>query len=296
MTGTRKDRSPQLGFGRREILRIAGTMGIGAFSLSVSHRALAAGLHNSSALPGMKPPVPVALKPQQSKITVVIDAGHGGIDPGCIGFSGCYEKDVALATAREVARQLEALKRFRVVLTREDDRFIPLEGRVAKARAADGDMLLSLHADAIPDAAVRGASVFTLSDHATDGFAAAVAQRENKSDAVAGLDLSHGSPEVNSILMDLARRQTSNLSQGLAQELVAELGRNVRMLENSHRAADFAVLKAPDVPSALVEMGCLSNREEDKLLRSPAYQKKVAASIVHSVTGYFDTVVRTRAV
>jgi N-acetylmuramoyl-L-alanine amidase len=223
---------------------------------------------------------------------VVLDPGHGGVDPGCIGRGGTYEKDVALATAREVARQIEATRHYRVHLTRRDDEFIPLAERVARARAVGGDLFLSMHADALPNAEMRGASVYTLSEQASDKEAAALAARENKADLIAGIDLSRNEPAVSEILIDLARRQTNNLSIRLARDVVSELGHEVRLLTNSHRSAGFVVLKAPDIPSALVEMGCLSNRVEEQLLQRPAYQRKVASSLVRSITDYFDTVAK----
>jgi len=219
---------------------------------------------------------------------VVLDPGHGGVDPGATGISGIFEKEIALETVRLAASQIETNKRYKVVLTRTDDDFVALEDRVSRARAAHGDLFLSIHADAIPEPGVRGASVFTLSEHASDAEAAALAQRENRADLIAGIDLSRHTPEVSSILLDLARRQTNNQSIVLARKLVAELGRDVRLLNNSHRSAGFVVLKAPDIPSALVELGCLSNREEEKLLRLTTYQKKLATGILRSVNDYFD--------
>jgi len=228
-------------------------------------------------------------KPAGRRI-VVLDPGHGGVDPGAIGVSGIFEKQISYATATEVARQLEATKRYKVLLTRSQDEFVALEDRVARARTANGDLFVSIHADAIPDSAVRGASVFTLSERASDAEAAALAQRENKADLIAGIDLSRHPPEVSNILLDLARRQTNNLSIVLARKLVAELGREVRLLNNSHRSAGFVVLKAPDIPSVLVELGCLSNTEEEKQLRATNYQKKLALGVVRSVNDYFDQV------
>jgi N-acetylmuramoyl-L-alanine amidase len=254
-------------------------MGLGAFSLSLTPQALAAERIK-------------AATPRRAQI-IVLDPGHGGIDPGCIGYSGTYEKDISFATATEIGRMLEATRRYKVVLTRGEDEFIALQERVSRARAADGDLFISVHADAIPDQHVRGASVFTLSEKASDAASAALAQRENKADMVAGINLGAQSREVSDILLDLARRQTNNLSIGLAKELVSQLSAEIRMLEHSHRSAGFAVLKAPDIPSALVELGCLSNREEDRLLRSPAYRKKLATGIVQSVEAYYAQVVRT---
>jgi N-acetylmuramoyl-L-alanine amidase len=235
---------------------------------------------------------PSAARPAARRRTIVLDPGHGGIDPGAIGLSGVYEKDIALDAARLVARDLEATRRYRVVLTRTSDEFVPLQDRVARARAADGDLFLSMHADALPDPGMRGASIFTLSEKASDKEAAALAARENKVDLIAGIDLSRHAPEVSSILIDLARRQTNNQSIRLARRLVTDLGHDVAMLNNSHRSAGFAVLKAPDIPSALVEMGCLSNREEEHALRTPSYRQKVASGITRSINDYFDSAVK----
>lgn len=224
--------------------------------------------------------------------TIVLDPGHGGIDPGAIGYSGIYEKEVALVTAKEVARQLEVTKHYKVVLTRKTDEFIPLHERVVKARAANGELFISIHADALPNAQMRGASVFTLSERASDKEAAELATRENKADLIAGIDLSQHAPEVSDILLDLARRQTNNLSIGLARSLVSELGMEVKLLNNSHRSAGFAVLKAPDIPSALVELGCLSNKDEERELRQASYRKHLAMGLVRSVHDYFDHIAK----
>jgi N-acetylmuramoyl-L-alanine amidase len=261
---------------RRELLRCAGLMGLGAFTLALTPQALAA---------------EKAKAPRRIQ-TIVIDAGHGGVDPGCIGYSGVYEKEIAFSTVEEIARMLEATHRYKIVLTRSEDEFIALQDRVARARAANGDLFLSIHADAIPDAQVRGASVFTLSEKASDAVSAALAARENHADVIGGINLATQSREVSDILLDLSRRQTNNLSLGLAQELVTKLGTEVRMMDHSHRSAGFAVLKAPDIPSALVELGCLSNREEDRMLRTPAYRKKLATGIVASIEAYYSQVVK----
>jgi N-acetylmuramoyl-L-alanine amidase len=264
---------------RRELLRFAGLMGLGAFSISLTPEALAAEKKKLAAHPGRQP-------------VIVIDPGHGGIDPGCIGYSGTYEKTITIATAKEIARLLSASEHYKVVLTRSTDEYVALHDRVIRGRSAHGDLFLSVHADAIPDENVRGASVFTLSEKASDAAAAAVAERENRVDAVVGMEFANQSPEVSSILFDLTRRQTNNRSIGLARELVSVLSSEVRMLENCHRSAGFAVLKAPDIPSALVEMGCLSNREEDVLLQKASYRAKIAKGIVQSVDAYFKHVAR----
>jgi len=203
------------------------------------------------------------------------------------GDTGIFEKDITLQLGLGLARELEATGNFHVTLTRSIDEFIPLEQRVERARAAGAELFLSIHADALPDAWMRGASVFTLSEQASDREAAALAVRENRADLVAGVDLSRHSSEVSNILFDLARRETNNQSIRLARDLVSELGRRVRLLQHSHRSAGFAVLKAPDVPSALVEIGCLSNREEEGLLQQASYQRKLANGLAKSVSDYF---------
>ena len=230
-----------------------------------------------------------AASPRRNLPLIMLDAGHGGIDPGAIGVIGTYEKNISLPTVMELARQLEATRRFRVQLTRRDDEFISLGGRVVRARAAGADLFLSVHADALPSRAERGASVYTLSETASDREAALLAASENRADLVAGIKMSQD-PEVNGILFDLARRQTNNLSIQFAQDVVNELGRHVVMLTNSHRSAGFAVLKAPDIPSALVEIGCLSNRTEERDLRNPAYRITVARSLARSIGDYFDAI------
>jgi N-acetylmuramoyl-L-alanine amidase len=263
--------------GRRQLLRGILGAGAGCIVLGGARRAVA---ETWAAKSGAKTHL------------VVLDPGHGGIDPGAIGFSGAYEKDIALATARELARLLEASKRYRVQLTRDSDEFVALQDRVTHAHSAGAELFLSIHADALPNAGTRGASVFTLSERASDREAAELAARENKADLIAGIDLSRHEPVVSEILLDLARRQTNNLSIRLARDMVLELGREVKLLNNTHRSAGFAVLKAPDVPSALVELGCLSNKEEDRLLQQPGYQRRLAAGLARSINDYFDFIGR----
>ncbi len=232
--------------------------------------------------------------PAAKVYNVVVDAGHGGVDPGCIGRGGTYEKDVVLDTALKVARGLEASRRYKVSMSRTTDNFVSLEERVIRARALNADLFLSIHADALPERSLRGASVFTLSDKASDKEAAAVAERENRSDLVAGVKYTQD-PEVNEILFDLARRQTNNLSLRLAQQLVVELGHRVRLLRHTHRSAAFVVLKAPDIPSALVETGVLSNAEEERDLRQASYREVVAGALLRSVNDYFDLIAKGAA-
>ena len=219
--------------------------------------------------------------------TVVIDPGHGGVDPGAISANNVYEKDVVLATAWEFKRQLAATGKFRVVLTRNTDEFLPLRERVARARAWKADLFLSIHADVLPERELRGLSVFTESAQASDREAAALAASENRADRIAGINLSRQSREVGNILLDLTRRETGNLSVAFARRITAELAREAVLRDRAQRSADFAVLTALDVPSALVELGCLSNPIEERLLQQRTYQQKLARGLVRAVEAYF---------
>ncbi|MBI3445505.1 MAG: N-acetylmuramoyl-L-alanine amidase [Magnetospirillum sp.] len=218
---------------------------------------------------------------------IVIDPGHGGVDPGATGVSGIYEKHITLAMARELKAMLEKNGRYRVHLTRDRDVFIRLRERVAIARAQGADLFISLHADAVQSPNIRGLSVYTLSRNASDAEAQALAEKENKADLIAGIDLTHESADVAGILIDLAQRETMNRSAGFATELVDEVGQEMDVLDNTHRFAGFAVLKAPDVPAVLVEMGYLSNEAEEKMLRQPQYRARLAKTIAKAVERFF---------
>ena len=237
-------------------------------------------------------PPPPLRKPRraESKPVIVIDPGHGGVDPGTTSVGGIYEKHVTLSVAREMKAQLERTGRFRVVLTRGRDIFVRLRDRVAKGRDAGARLFISIHADAIKNRKVRGLSVYTLSERASDAEAEALAEKENKADLIAGIDLTNETPEVANILIDLAQRESMNESVRFASLLIKELRRKTRVLRRSHRFAGFAVLKAPDVPSVLLEVGFLSNREDEKALRSKKYRAKLAAAVVRAVNGNFARV------
>lgn len=227
--------------------------------------------------------------PSREKPLIILDAGHGGEDPGARGANGTYEKTIVLAVALELRRQLEATGRYRVKMTRDSDVFIPLRGRVNFARKAKGDLFISLHADSIRDSQVTGASIYTLSDVASDKEAQKLADRENKSDLIAGVDLSHQEEDVTSILLDLAARDTMNQSRFLAKNVVGSFRRNdIRTLENAQRSAGFAVLKALDIPSILIEMGYLTNRNEVERLSSPDHRRRIASAILGAVDSYFQ--------
>jgi N-acetylmuramoyl-L-alanine amidase len=215
---------------------------------------------------------------------VVLDPGHGGKDPGAIGARGTQEKRITLAAALELKRQLEAGGRCRVALTRSRDVFIPLGDRIELARRREAALFLSLHADSAPGA--RGASVYTLSETATDSFSAALARRENEADRAGGLRLPSVPPEVQRILLSLMRQETRAGSEKLARLAVAALESEVALLPNSHRRAGFVVLKAPDVPSALVEMGFLSHPQDEAALNKAAHRARLATALAETVHGF----------
>ena len=219
--------------------------------------------------------------------TVAIDPGHGGVDPGAIGVRGTREKRVTLSHALALARKLRASGRYRVVLTRVRDVFVPLRTRVAIARRRAADLFISLHADSIPRSSVRGASIYTLSERASDRQAARLAAKENKADLIAGIDLTEQTSDVASFLIDLAKRQTMNDSADFARLLTKEIGKVRPLLRNTHRFAGFAVLKAPDVPSVLVELGYLSNPSDERRLNQRRERDRVVAAIVRAVDRYF---------
>ena len=240
-------------------------------------------------LPVSRPAVLASPPPSaDDRPTVVIDAGHGGVDPGAIGVSGTHEKVLALDYALELRRQLLETGRYRVVLTRQEDVFIRLRDRIAIAQQAGGDLFVSLHANTYKTAEVRGASVYTLSEKASDAEAAALAAKENTADIIAGVDLSAQTQDVSMILIDLAQRETMNLSKNFANSLVDRLGATTKLLRNTHRFAGFAVLKSPTVPSVLVEIGYMSNREEERLLLNPKHRTELSAAIVKAVGDYFE--------
>ena len=236
------------------------------------------------------PKKPVVIPKTPAKKIIVIDPGHGGVDPGTIGVNGIYEKHITLAMARELKKQLEQSGKFKVVLTRSRDIFVKLRSRVEFARDAGADLFVSVHADAIQNRKTRGLSVYTLSETASDKEAAALAEQENKADLIAGVHATENTPEITGILIDLTRRETMNQSARFATGMVKELRRQTRVLRNTHRFAGFAVLKAPDVPSILIELGFLSNHADEKALRSAVHRRKLAKGMVQAITGYFSNI------
>ena len=225
-------------------------------------------------------------KISKSKI-IVLDPGHGGVDPGAIGIRGTYEKKIVLMAAKSIKEILAKSGRYNVILTRKSDRFIPLRKRVAIARHARADLFISLHADSIKNGAVRGATVYTLSENASDREAAQLAERENKSDLIVGMDLDAESQEVTDILIDLVQRETMNQSAVFADAIVQEITKKIKTHRRPHKFAGFAVLKALDIPSILLEMGYLSNIKDETLLNTDAFQKKLGRAILLGLDRYF---------
>jgi N-acetylmuramoyl-L-alanine amidase len=222
------------------------------------------------------------------KRVIIIDAGHGGIDPGTHGQSGVQEKDLVLSVARTLRKSLEATGRYKVQLTRDSDVFIPLRGRVNIARAAHGDLFVSLHADSNDRREIRGASVYTLSEAASDREAAKLAEKENMSDIIAGVDLSGENNPVASILIDLAQRDTMNRSVRFAETVVSTLPAvtSVQAIK-PHRSAGFAVLKAPDVPAVLIELGYLTNSKDESEMVTEAWRSRIAKAISAAIDAHF---------
>ena len=236
------------------------------------------------------PPPESAPNPMASDdgvFTVAVDAGHGGIDAGAIsGVTKTDEKTITLAFAKALAAKLEKLQGVKVFLTRDDDTFLSLSERVTLARQHHADLFISLHADTLGQKDIRGSTVYTLSDKASDRMAENLAARENLSDQVAGYTAEAGPPEVADILMDLTRRETQAFSTALADNIVKSFDGQVGLINNPHRQAGFQVLRAPDIPSVLVELGFLSNPDDEKALLDPAWRDKLTGLLANAVDQY----------
>ncbi|SDO78486.1 N-acetylmuramoyl-L-alanine amidase [Aureimonas jatrophae] len=236
---------------------------------------------------GKAPTVQAAVPPLVAprRFTVVIDAGHGGVDRGATGEGGTEEKAINLAFAMALREVLGAEKDVTTILTRTDDTFIPLNERSAIARRAHADLFISLHADSIRYKDLRGATVYTLSDRASDALSSEIAESENAADRFAGSEWDQDAPEIHDILVDLVRRETENLTERFATHLVDDMRKaGVRLINNPKRSAGFRVLRAPDVPSVLLEIGYLSNKDEEKLLLSSDWQRRFAEILAKAVT------------
>lgn len=227
-----------------------------------------------------------ATSPAPKRFTIVLDAGHGGIDGGAAGLTGTVEKDITLAFAFELKRKLDESGRYATVMTREKDEFLRLDDRVRIARQAEADLFISIHADTIHARGVNGATVYTVSDRASDEDARALAERENLADQVAGINVSEENRDVADILTDLVRRETHSFSLRFARSLVGELSTEIEMIKNPHRSAGFRVLRAPDVPSVLVELGYLSDAGDEMRLNDPEWRKKAIGSISSAIAAF----------
>ncbi len=217
--------------------------------------------------------------------TVMIDPGHGGIDSGAESLNGIKEKNLTLAFGKELRERLSREPGIKVLMTRDDDTFLRLSERVRLARQHDADLFISIHADTINQRDIRGATVYTISDKASDAVARAMAERENRSENLGGA-LPDEQPEVADILLDLTRRETHTFSLSFAEKIIAELQGQVNLINNPHRFAGFQVLRAPDIPSVLIEIGYLSNPDDEKLISNPEWRKKLADRIALAVRAF----------
>lgn len=233
--------------------------------------------------------VVTAAEKRSDRLTIVIDPGHGGIDSGAVGDTGTLEKNIVLNFGRYLKEQLEAEGHYAVHLTRDDDRFIPLRGRVNIAKELEADLFISVHADSIlrGSETVRGASIYTLSERASDRMAAELAKRENRSDLLAGVNLEEEPDEVSDILVDLARREAKNFSIYFARLAVEELKSATKLINNPLRSAGFQVLKSYDIPSVLIELGFLSNSLDEKMLGSDEWRDRVSSALVQAINSFF---------
>jgi N-acetylmuramoyl-L-alanine amidase len=222
-------------------------------------------------------------------VIIVVDAGHGGEDPGARGHRGTYEKDVTLAIAQRLKVAIDQQPQMRAILTRDSDYFIPLAGRVDKARRAQADLFVSVHADSFVRPNARGSSVFVLSERGASSAAASwLARQENKADLIGGINLDLRDRHVAQTLLDLSQTAQISDSLTLGQQVLTELGGVNRLHKSFVEQAGFAVLKSPDVPSILVETAFISNPDEEKRLRDPAYQQKIAQAILGGLKRYFS--------
>ena len=234
--------------------------------------------------------MPAEVKKVGRQIIVAIDAGHGGEDPGASGANGSREKDITLMVAMKLKQLIDAEPNMRAVLTRDGDYFIPLHGRVVKARGMQADLFVSIHADAFTKQSARGSSVFALSERgATSASARYLAKKENESDLIGGVSLNDKDPILARTLLDLSQTATINDSLKLGKAVLSEIGEINTLHAKRVEQASFAVLKSPDIPSILVETAFISNPEEERRLNDEAYQEQLCASILNGIKKYFST-------
>jgi len=243
------------------------------------NRRSALGLLFGSAAAWSLLPRPTWAQRRTGPAVIVLDAGHGGKDPGAIGVSGTEEKDVTLAVCQAIRAAYGNRRDVKILLTRADDRFLPLGRRVAIAHQHDADLFVSIHADAAPTRAARGMSAYTLSEKASDGFASALAQRENMVDKLYGVDLSDTDKTTAAILFDLASRYSKGASLDAKRRIISGVQGKIGLLENPMRSANFAVLRSRTMPSILIETGFLSNPTDEKLLANAASRAQLARTL-----------------
>lgn len=251
----------------------------------------AAAVDNRPARPATRPSEPPPTNGDPRPV-VVLDPGHGGIDSGTRARDGSEaEKNLVLDFAVTLRDKLDKTGKYRVVMTRQDDTFVPLADRVRFARSRNAQLFISIHCDALArgDGDAQGATVYTLSDHASDAEAAKLADAENRADVISGVDLSVEPDDIAGILIDLAQRETRAFSQQLAKHVVGELKTAARMHKHPLKSAGFRVLRAPDVPSVLIELGYVSSRKDLKELMSENWRTRAGDAIVKAVDGYFTT-------
>ncbi len=227
---------------------------------------------------------PANTQPIKEKPVIVIDPGHGGRDPGAVGQRGTLEKKVTLAAAKRLEEKLLNTGRYKVILTRSGDSYVEHEDRLKIARTKSADLFISIHADSTASSSTRGASVYTLADRAKTRSKNIV----NSQNWIMDVDLSQQTDPVGDILVDLAQRKTTSQSEMFADELVSALSKSTKLVRNSHRRAGYFVLLAPDVPAVLLELGFLSNRDDEKLLTNTRHQDKILKSVVAAIDSYFD--------
>lgn len=227
-------------------------------------------------------------KPESNLKIIVLDPGHGGIDPGAVSTAGTLEKTVVLNYGLALQNALQATGRYKVILTRSEDKFLPLEKRVAIARESKADLFIAIHADTVPGPQARGTTLYTVSDKASDAEAEELAAKENKADVIVGFDLGSESKDVANILINLAQRESRNRAVYFAKKAVVELKQVTAMTGKPIRSAAFVVLKAPDIPSLLIELGYLSTKEDEALLTSSTWHATMAEAMTRAIDGYFS--------
>ncbi len=246
---------------------------------------------NKLVISKIKSPIPLFKPLLKSKPVIVIDPGHGGVDGGAIGLNGSLEKDITLSAALYLKKIINDSGRYKVILTRSSDKYLKLRQRINIARKSKAKLFISIHADSINNSRIRGASVYTLSETASDKEAEKLAKRENKADLIGvGSDLDSEDNDVAQILISLVQRETMNHSLKFASIFINQLKRKEKVLGRPNRKAGFVVLKASDVPSILIEMGFMSNKADERKLQTKKFKSKLALAMLESFDRFFEEV------